>query len=324
MARYYKRRFRSRKKAASRSYRRYRRYKRYRRRYRRYYRRKISKPEVKMAEKTCTRDITVVRPTNSDGTPKAYMLFPTSLCLAIGAHDQYNWGLAIPTGTDWNRRIGRVIRPVKLRIFGNINCNRPAGATGAYSLSVRLIVYQLRSPVQNNPGSNLPLMNTDDFSPWSPAFDWGTGDVNWQAPRKIFYNYYGGQFANANNQLKQGVSTDMFGRYQFITRMPLREGFGKACKLLYDGVLSCGVDQNLRQNKNFRIKTKCPRPMIWQWNVSNNDAGLNNGCSNPIFVWWHIVPHQSEGSGISDPAAVQTGREDFDLCYTAQLYYVDP
>lgn len=130
MARYYKRRFRSRKKAASRSYRRYRRYKRNRRRFRRRYRRKISKPEVKRAEKTCTRDITVVRPTETSGEPKSYVLFPTGLCLGIGSHDHYNWGMCISQGTDWNNRVGRVIRPIKLRIFGNINCNRPSGAGG--------------------------------------------------------------------------------------------------------------------------------------------------------------------------------------------------
>lgn len=324
MARYYRRRFKARKKASSRRYRRYRRYKRYYRRNRRRYRRKISKPEVKRAEKSVSRDITVVRPSNTDGTPKAYMLFPTGVCMVIGSSQQQNWGLAIPLGTDWNRRIGRVIRPIKLRIFGNINCNRPAGAVGAYSLSVRLIVYQLRSPVQNNPGVNLPNPNSDDFSPWNPDFSLGNGDVDYQAGHKIFYNYYAGQFQADNGAMKPGVSIDAFARYQFLTRMPFKEGFGKACKLLYDGVFSCGVDQNLRQNKNFRIKTKCPKPMIWEWNTSTNDPDLASVCSNPIYIWWHIVPHQSEGSGLSNPGAYNSGREDFDLAFTAQLYYVDP
>lgn len=324
MARYYKRRFRARKKASSRRYRRYRRYKRYYRRNRGRYRRKISKPEIKRAEKTCSRDITVVRPTETSGEPKSYVLFPTGLCLGIGSHDHYNWGMCIPQGTDWNNRVGRVIRPIKLRIFGNINCNRPSGAVGAYSLSVRLIVFQIRSPVQSSPDGAMPHINTDEFSPWNPRFNFGNGDVNFESGHKIFYNYYGGQFRDENQQNKPGVAASAFARYQFITRMPFREGFGKACRLLYDGVISCGVNQNLSQNRNFRIKTKCPKPMYWPWLTSANDAGLSQGCSNPIFIWWHIVPHQLEGSGMSDPGAYNKGREDFDLGFTAQLYYVDP
>lgn len=324
MARYYRRRFKARKKAASRRYRRYRRYKRYYRRNRRRYRRKISKPEIKRAEKSVSRDITVVRPIGNDGSPKTYMLFPTGVCMGIGAHLHYNWGICIQPGTDWNQRVGRVIRPVKLRIFGNINCNRPAGAVGACSISFRLIVYQLRSPVQNTPGIGPLAINNDNFSPWNPDFDFGNGDVAYDSGHKIFYNYYGGRFADQDGQNKTGVSTDAFARYQFITRMPFKEGFGKACRLLYDGVFSCGFDQNLRQNKNFRIKTKCPKPLVWMWSTTTNDAPLVTPCANPIYIWWHIVPHQSEGNGMSNPDAYQSGREDYDLAFTTQLYYVDP
>lgn len=321
----FKRRYRSRKKAASRSYRRYRRYRRAKRRARSRYRRKISKPEVKMVNIDCSKAMNVDRPYNEGGEPKAFVYYTPGACCVIGSGADSNFCLAINNGVNMNQRIGNKIRPIKLRIFGNLNCAFPSGAGGPYSCSFRCLVVQMKSAIYNTGIALATVVPYQaQFSSWNPVFDPGVGDMSEETYKRFFYQQWIAQFQDGA-RISPGVSSNDFARQQSIARMPFRPGFGKAFRVLYDHVYTVGMQQQRKQNINFRIKTKCPKLMEWIPSKSEVPGGFNtstnNGvCVSPIYVCWFFIPHQMEHMG----GDYGLQRYNFTCSWTTQLYFVDP
>lgn len=325
MARYYKKRFKARKKAASRSYRRYRRYKRYRRRLRRNYRRKICKPEVKRVVYTTGSEFQVRRPVNEEtGEPKAYTLFDPGDVLSIGSGD--NAGIRktiiIQQGTGLDCRIGNKIRPVKLRVFGNVNMPDTDIWNVPRSASFRCLIVQMRYHQLGAGEGNLPNINEPAFSDWNPVSD-ADGMMLPETHRRFFYVYYMDQFMD-NGVRSYGTSIQNFGANQFLAKSPFREGFGRNVKVLYDHVFTVGTQQNRKQCVNFRIKTKVPDVMVWNLPKPPQPATLlrnvtNTPVRNPIYICWFFIPHNP-----NDPGAPQYSQVAYDLNYTVELSYVDP
>lgn len=223
-----------------------------------------------------------------------------------------------------DERIGNYIRPVKLRIFGNLNTPYTSGPTGPIAFSARCMVVQLKSLAF---GDGLVVGPREAYSAhfngWNPVFDPGVGDLSFETHKRWFYQQFFSNYQDGD-RISPGVAAVNFGRSQILSKMPFRPGFGRAVRVLYDHTYQVGTRQGLKQNVSFRIKTKVPRVMAWVPNKTANPGDFSvvteHTCNNPVYIVWFFIPHQMEDVN----GQYDRQRYDVELSYTVQLYYVDP
>lgn len=328
MARYYRRRFKARKVSSRRRFKRYNRKRRYRRRYKRSYRRKISKPEVKYVERVNAVTFQSYRPYSGD-EPKAYVLTDPGICCGIGSRDMDNATHKIFQGVLGTQRIGDLIRPIKLRIWGNLTHMVTSSCQGPTSATFRLLVLQMKNAPWNHDNDNASYeINDYRFNSWNPVFDKTTGLMTYETIKRLFLHNYYAAYLDDQYHAEQGVSIENFQVIQQYSMMPFRNGFSRAFDVLYSKNFTIGTENGLKDNINFRIKTKVPRPMRWIANKNSSlnqyteDAPANDNvpCINPIYICWFYLPHQCDGIYLEDDPKVFK----WTISYSWQLFFVDP
>lgn len=268
--------------------RKYRKWKRRNRRYRGRARRNYSKTEIKSVSGTYEWTFDAKNVLDSFGN--RMLNFYPGYCIYIGyTNSETACFLSVDMGVQGNQRIGYKISPVRLRLTGCFSLTIPENVVSLPAPNfwqIRMLVYQVVG------GNGMYSLSSTQYHPLAPtmATEWGGVPAS-QLP-KLFYTYGYDTIASdgsSNFTEQQWASNNAIGR------MPLRRGIGKLFRILYKKTFWINIQKN--PIKQFRIKTRCPRTLVWNEDreMNSNTYSAQTYPNNGIYVLFVVQPGSFQG-----------------------------
>lgn len=300
---------------AKRVKRRYRRkgYSRYRRRYRRRYTRRMRRlrsrtkrargHEVKTAVGTGTYYWPFDNPSLNTGS--SLLFFPMRVLLFGGVSTSFAKAcVQIPIGISVSQRIGAQIRPIKFRLTGSISYMPPANFqidSNGFIPNITPMAYHLRLIVGQLRGARGDVVNCfNGFYHQLVDAPYNSTDVYGDKSHGVYAGdmvaRLVGTYAHTSNGDHNIFSADDLCMNMSAAVGPLRQGITKYMRILYNKCFR--VDSGTHNTVPFRIKTKVPSKLKWvETRSGEENVDTQNQCSNPIVVYWILVPQSTQPTG---------------------------